>query len=468
MGKMWEVKDKPMPKSPRERARWAKVTGWALRHPKGALLAPAATAAGLIEVGPFGVLGAAGATAAGLLAWRGAHPDSYDWLMAPKFRSWQRRWLSLAYLGKWWTDTMIACGFGMEDRRSAALAVPRVLKVRAHSPHVETVYVRYLKGQSPRVFTDRLPELAAALGAERVAIQPVRPMILALIVQRTESFTEVIPAPDMPTDTDMIDYGSVYLGETEYGSDWCEAVKGQHWLISGASGAGKGSITWDVLRGVAPAIRDGIVKPWGVDPKKIELSQGRPLFGDRYADDEEAGLALIQAFAADMSETQTKMADLKIRKAEPSAETPLNILMIDELAAVLAYGTPTMLRETNRLLALIASQGRATGHVIQGAVQEPTKSVVGIRDLFTLGICLRTTVAGHADMVLGEGARERGALTDEIPNEASTAGIGYRLGGRSRTPLRIRAAYTNDADIKELVEFVTGPATGERHLKSVA
>jgi S-DNA-T family DNA segregation ATPase FtsK/SpoIIIE len=89
-----------------------------------------------------------------------------------------------------------------------------------------------------------------------------------------------------------------------------------------------------------------------------------------------------------------------------------------------------------------------------GLVQEPTKDTVPVRDLFTLRVCLRLTAAGQVDGVLGEGARLRGALADEIANSEDTAGIGYVVRQRSRVPMRIRAAYVDDAEIDELVTFV--------------
>jgi S-DNA-T family DNA segregation ATPase FtsK/SpoIIIE len=77
-----------------------------------------------------------------------------------------------------------------------------------------------------------------------------------------------------------------------------------------------------------------------------------------------------------------------------------------------------------------------------------------VRDLFTTRICLRVTSAAHVDMVLGENARLRGALADEIPNDPATAGIGYVIRQRSRVPMRVRAAYVDDRELDELVEFV--------------
>ena len=54
---------------------------------------------------------------------------------------------------------------------------------------------------------------------------------------------------------------------------------------------------------------------------------------------------------------------------------------------------------------------------------------------------------------------QRGALADEIPNTADTAGIGFVVRQRTRTPVRVRAAYCNDDDIQEVVTAARGPIT---------
>jgi S-DNA-T family DNA segregation ATPase FtsK/SpoIIIE len=61
-------------------------------------------------------------------------------------------------------------------------------------------------------------------------------------------------------------------------------------------------------------------------------------------------------------------------------------------------------------------------------------------------------------MVLGEGARERGALADEIPGDEAHAGIGYVIDQRSRLPVRFRAALVTDPEIDELVRRCAPPA----------
>ncbi len=104
-----------------------------------------------------------------------------------------------------------------------------------------------------------------------------------------------------------------------------------------------------------------------------------------------------------------------------------------------------------RLLAEILTQGRAADCSVMAFVQEPSKDVVEVRDLFTTKICLGVTTAVHVDMALGDGARDKGALADEIPGDEAHAGIGFAIAPGSRLPVRLRAGLVTDRDIAELV-----------------
>src|SRR5262249_47271746 len=54
---------------------------------------------------------------------------------------------------------------------------------------------------------------------------------------------------------------------------------GTHWLIAGATGAGKGSVLWALIRALAGGIRRGLVQLWVIDPKGgMELAFGEKLF----------------------------------------------------------------------------------------------------------------------------------------------------------------------------------------------
>jgi DNA segregation ATPase FtsK/SpoIIIE, S-DNA-T family len=141
-----------------------------------------------------------------------------------------------------------------------------------------------------------------------------------------------------------------------------------------------------------------------------------------------------------------------VRDCPISLETPYNLLIIDELAMLTAYGDPKSVRIAHQLLGEILTQSRATAHSVMAYVQEPTKDIVEMRDLFTLRICLGVTTASHVEMALGEGARERGALADQIPGDAEHAGIGFVVDEVSRLPVRFRAGWVTDPDIDELVQ----------------
>ena len=85
---------------------------------------------------------------------------------------------------------------------------------------------------------------------------------------------------------------------------------------------------------------------------------------------------------------------------------------------------------------------------VVGALQDPRKDVISLRNLFSTRIALRLDESDQVDMVLGDGARDRGALADQIsPLPWTGAGVGYVRLEASPDPVRVRAAYVTDADI---------------------
>jgi S-DNA-T family DNA segregation ATPase FtsK/SpoIIIE len=350
---------------------------------------------------------------------------------------------------------MIDCEFGRANRKTGHIEVPRLVRVRSASPSIDTLYVKVLRGQSLKRFQDAQDELAMALRADALGIVKVKPGVIALTVVRGNPFHDVIDPAEIPGDSADVDLDALYLGEDEYGNDWTEPLLGHHWLGCGATGSGKGSLIWNPLRSMGPAIRDGLVRVDFLDLKGgMEGGNARPLF-HRYADEPGTGAEVIEAFRDDMKATQRYLADEGLRKFTVSHKTPFRVLMIDELAMMTALGDSGTTRKAIKLIAEVMTQGRAPGFSLCAYVQEPTKDIVPVRDLFTRRICLRTTAESHPDMVLGEGMRIKGALTDEIPADEEHAGIGFRVDQKSRRPTRVRAGFTSDEDITELVRTCT-------------
>ena len=103
----------------------------------------------------------------------------------------------------------------------------------------------------------------------------------------------------------------------------------------------------------------------------------------------------------------------------------------------------------------LTSQGRSVGVCVVGALQDPRKDVISLRNLFSTRIALRLDESDQVDMVLGDGARDRGALADEIsPLPQVGAGVGYVRLEASPDPVRVRAAYVTDTDIRAMAEAV--------------
>ncbi len=59
------------------------------------------------------------------------------------------------------------------------------------------------------------------------------------------------------------------------GKPWHMPIEGQHAFVVGRTGSGKNSITWSLVLRLAPAWKVGLVRYWGIDPKRIELAIGR-------------------------------------------------------------------------------------------------------------------------------------------------------------------------------------------------
>jgi S-DNA-T family DNA segregation ATPase FtsK/SpoIIIE len=235
-----------------------------------------------------------------------------------------------------------------------------------------------------------------------------------------------------------------------------------HLLLAGVMGSGKSSVLWSLLRGLGPAIRDGIVEVWASDPKGgMELGLGEPLFA-RFCGAEFEAMADLLDDAVELMKARARRLAGVTRLHEPTRAEPLILVVVDEVATLTAYQPDRKLRaRIEHSLGLLLTQGRAVGVSVVAALQDPRKEVLGFRNLFPARVALQLDEPTQVDMVLGEGARDQGALCDKIPD--STRGVGYvRLDG-VREPTRVRAGYVTDRDIAEMVHlYAPGASPGAR------
>ena len=77
----------------------------------------------------------------------------------------------------------------------------------------------------------------------------------------------------------IVDLTAVCVGMTESHGWWRLPLLGHHILVAGATGAGKGSVLWSLVTGIAPSVKTGHVRLCVIDPKGgMELGAGAPLF----------------------------------------------------------------------------------------------------------------------------------------------------------------------------------------------
>jgi len=160
-----------------------------------------------------------------------------------------------------------------------------------------------------------------------------------------------------------------------------------------------------------------------------------------------AQLAWVASTLADAYDRAGRFGG-RTRTFTPSIEFPFLVLVVDELAFITAYQPERDLRKrAEAAIATLTSQGRSVGVCVVGALQDPRKDVISLRNLFSTRIALRLDESDQVDMVLGDGARDRGALADQIsPDPQSGAGVGYVRLEASPDPVRVRAAYITDTE----------------------
>ncbi|MEV5719769.1 FtsK/SpoIIIE domain-containing protein [Amycolatopsis mediterranei] len=423
-----------------------------------------------------------GSVAVVLAAWWAIDAVSFDQWCWRFLRSWWFRW---AVYGRKLPEWLHACGLSMRDEalpvvvnvnlvgRQRALSrtmsnrlnarIPKVLGVRS-SASWDEVRVELVAGQKPEDFDEAARALAVARKVARCQVRELAPNVVSIDFQRRDLLSGGVAGPQVPDSVDStgVDLRNVWAGRTEYGRDWRVPLlgSGAHCLTAGASGAGKNSVMWCPLVAAASAIRAGVVRMSGIDPKGMELAYGRGIF-TRYAVGGKDAVELLDGLVEEMESRKRAFAG-RLRTVPVSTEYPLELLEFDEIGALTKYTDRKTREAIVERVALLTTQGRALGISVRGYVQEPTKDTVPVRELFTRRVCLRVTSKTHVGMVLGDGAYERGAWANRIGD--SEAGVGYVWGEGIREPLRIRAGWVSDSTVKELEAYVTNGGVADlRH-----
>jgi DNA segregation ATPase FtsK/SpoIIIE, S-DNA-T family len=359
--------------------------------------------------------------------------------MLGKWRRWhyQRHWAAVMTIGR------------LAPVYQGRLLLPLLGKVTS-TPFTDRVLTGIVSGQSAEDFARRSEALAHGFGALLCRVRSSRPGWLVLEFVRRDALAAIIPALPIPAHADL---NGLAIGRREDGQVWAVRLHGTHLLVAGATGAGKGSIIWGLIRALFPALQAGVVQLLGADPKRMELSYGREIFDTHgaYAADPAAILAMLEDAVADMQDRAESLGG-KQRDHTPTVEHPFVVIIVDEVAFLTAYHPDKNLRDKIKAaLATLTTQGRAVGYCVVAALQDPRKEVMSIRNLFPDRIAMRLDEPEQVDMVLGDGARDRGAAAELISSDPAVgAGVAFVRLESDPDPVRVRSAWVADADIRAM------------------
>jgi S-DNA-T family DNA segregation ATPase FtsK/SpoIIIE len=377
-----------------------------------------------------------------LAAWSQLWPPSFQqWVTQPIRTRWRSWWI---YRNRW---TTICTLHGLTAKLDERTFMPALRSVTVGAA-CDVVVVRILTGQSVADWQNRSAGLTEAFRARRVTIRSIKPGAISITVHHGDALAAPIRLRRPVADT-AVDPSSVRAGVTEAGTCWRLPVLGQHILVAGATGSGKGSVLWSIIAALAPGVRVGWVRLLVIDPKGgMEFGRGHKLFAGFAHDNGDNALALLRAVTTVMQQRAQRLRG-HTRLHTPTTAQPLIMLIVDEIASLTAYiGDRKIRDEVEKLLGLLLSQGRAVGVSVIAAVQDPSKDVLPIRQLFSIRVGLRMTEPTQTTMVLGAAAREAGAVCDQI--STTTPGVGYVCIDGTSEPARVRAFHVTDPDIDYL------------------
>jgi S-DNA-T family DNA segregation ATPase FtsK/SpoIIIE len=411
---------------------------------------------GIVEGAGF-MVGLALAIAVDLILWRYTFPAEFARYISGPWSRRRRR----AQLVKTWVDITVGHGLGHVTQRRRRLhpeparvsVVPRLQKMRMGA-NVDRLVIRPLYGQTAELWSRTCDALALAYGAIECRVGLAERGHLYLDIVRHDPLVTIIEA--LPI-SEHVDAAAVPVGLGEDGTPWTLRLEGNHLLVAGATGSGKGSVLWSTLRGLGPAIRDGWVQVWAIDPKGgQELFPGRALF-HRYADDNPTAMVELLEAAVDAMEARSRRYRHRLlRKHRTTMDEPLVLVLIDELADLTTLDDKALAKKATAAISTLLRKGRAVGFCVLAALQDPAKDVVPFRQLIPTRIALRLAEKAQVTMVLGEGARDAGAYCDRIPHPGAE-GVAYVVVPRRREPQRVRAAWVTDADIIDLAQRYPAP-----------
>ena len=196
------------------------------------------------------------------------HPPSPAGSAVPARGTWRAWW---CYRRRWAGVMAIS---GVAPWYQGRILLPVLGKVTA-TRYTDRVQVRLVSGQSAADVAKRAENLAHGFGAMLCRVRTARSGAVVLEFVRRDALALIVPALPVP---DRPDLKALPVGRREDGLPWLVKLHGTHVLVAGATGAGKASLLWGLIRAMFPLMQAGLVRVLAADPKLMELAYGRVIF----------------------------------------------------------------------------------------------------------------------------------------------------------------------------------------------
>lgn len=414
---------------------------WGLRL-ELALAAVLAATWGAIDtaIGPVWAAVALGVALAGLMAW-------------PAARRLTWRQLRFAAVRRRFAAGVRAAGFHLDQ-----LGSPTVLRVTDTAAGY-ALWVRLPRGTSALDLEKAAEVTAAAMGVAglRVTRDRANAALASVAVVKRDPLATTTPLPWALADAPRWSLRDpIPVGVDENGAQVSISLPERNLLLGGEPGAGK-SAAVSLLVGAAAL--DPSVKLWLFDGKRVELAAWAPC-AERLVGPELAEATDVLGYLrAEMDLRYAQLLAWGRRKVSPDDGLGLHVVVIDELALYLATGDRKARDRLAEALRDLVARGRAAGVIVLAATQKPSSDVVptSVRDLFGFRWALRCATKEASDTILGSGWASEGYSAAEIDPGCRGVGLLLHEGG---LPVRLRAAYLDDAGVAAVAARATGLRLG--------
>ena len=397
-----------------------------------------------VSIGWIGVTLLAGWAVLVLVIWWHYWPVTFGRWVATPARS---KWRAWGYRRKWAAVTSIA---DLAPLYRGRIILPVLVKVTS-TRYVDRVHVRLVSGQCAADFADRADNLAHGFGALLCRVRTARSGAVVLEFVRRDALAAVVPALPVPARPDL--QGAA--GRPPRGRPALAGPAARHPPADRRSHrSGQG------LAAVGPGPGHAAADARGPGPGAGRRSQAD---GTGLRPDHLRHLRRTTPPTRPPSPTcSTRRSPTcrpgpptfagRQRDHTPTREHPFTVVLVDEVAFLTAYQPDRKLKERIMLaLATLTTQGRALGYAVVAALQDPRKDVLTIRNLFPDRIAMRLDEPEQVDMVLGDGARDRGAACELISTDPATgAGVAFIRLEADPDPVRVRAGWVTDTDIRDM------------------